>query len=162
MIEQQAQVVSVTEGMAAVRLGGRSGCAACDDGRGCGAGVFGRLLRRRPVVLELENTVGAHAGEPVIVGLPEQLFLRLAARFYLWPLLFALAGAALGHFLATVLLESGAGLADALALAGGLLAAAASFLRMRAAAPEFPASSAVHLLRVVGNSDLKHQQEVIS
>jgi len=155
MIEQQAQVVSVTEGRAAVRLGARSGCSACDAGRGCGAGLFGRLLKRRPVVLELENTVGARAGEPVIVGLPEQVFLRLAARFYLWPLLLALAGAALGHFLATELLASGPGLTDALTLAGGLLAAVAAFLRLRATAPEFPASSAVHVMRVVGNSDSK-------
>ncbi|MCH5375667.1 MAG: SoxR reducing system RseC family protein [Planctomycetes bacterium] len=148
MIEQQAQVVSVADGKAVVRIGANSGCAACDAGRGCGAGVFGRLLRRSPLVLELENPVGAHAGQPVVVGLPERLFLRLAARFYLTPLLCGLAGAAVGYYAATIL-QTGPGVTDALTLTGGLTAAWLVFLRLRSNGSEFPGTSAVHVLRVV-------------
>jgi sigma-E factor negative regulatory protein RseC len=97
MIEQQGEVLASSHGEALVRLGGRSGCAACDAGRGCGAGVFGRLLRRRPVVLPLGNAVGAQRGQAVIVGLPESWFLSLVARFYLYPLVAGLVGASLGH-----------------------------------------------------------------
>ncbi|MGD2127889.1 MAG: SoxR reducing system RseC family protein [Lysobacterales bacterium] len=161
MIEQQAQVLSVSGGKATVRIGAGSGCATCDAGKGCGGGVFGRMLRRRPVVLELDNTVGAGAGQPVVVGLPEKLFLKLTARFYLLPLLAGLAGVALGHLIAT-LQGMGPAAIDALALAGGVLAAASVFLGSRARPPEFPAASAVHVLRVVGKTGQKHQREVIS
>ena len=43
--------------MVQVRVGGQSGCAACDAGKGCGAGLFGKLLRRNPVELELVNEI---------------------------------------------------------------------------------------------------------
>jgi sigma-E factor negative regulatory protein RseC len=161
MIEQQAQVLSVSGGKVSVRIGAGSGCATCDAGKGCGGGVFGRLLRRRPVVLKLDNTVEAGAGQAVVVGLPERLFLKLTARFYLFPLLAGLGGVALGHLFAT-LGSAGPAVVDALALAGGVLTAAVFFLASRARPPEFPAASAVHVLRVVGKTGPKHQQEVIS
>ncbi|MEJ2385650.1 MAG: hypothetical protein P8Y54_14930 [Xanthomonadales bacterium] len=53
MIEQQGRVTGAAGSQVRVRLGGTSGCTTCDAGRGCGAGVFGRLLQRRPVELEL-------------------------------------------------------------------------------------------------------------
>ncbi|MEJ8566633.1 SoxR reducing system RseC family protein [Elongatibacter sediminis] len=119
MIEQQGCVIGVDGGTARIRVGPASGCPACDSGQGCGAGVFGRLLRRRPVELRLENGAGVEAGDAVFVGLPERLFLSLVARLYLLPLLAGLAGAALGHYLGTVADFSGARL-DLAALAGGV------------------------------------------
>ena len=88
MLEQQGQVVATAGGRASVRLGGQTGCAACDAGRGCGAGLFGRLLRRRPVVLEFDNHLDARCGQEVLVGLSERWFLQLVARFtwfLYWP-----------------------------------------------------------------------------
>ena len=96
MIEQQGLIVAVSGGTASVRLGGKSACTACNAGKGCGAGIFGRLLKRKPVVLELKNGPGARVGQSVMVGLPETLFLRLVFKFYLFPLLAGLAGAASG------------------------------------------------------------------
>ena len=92
MIEQQGRVVDATGARVRVRLGGTTGCTACDAGRGCGAGVFGRLLRRRPVELEFDNHVGAEPGQAVMVGLPESLFLALTLRLYLLPLLAGVLG----------------------------------------------------------------------
>ena len=140
-------MVGVVDGHAQVRLGGRSGCAACDAGKGCGAGIFSRLLRRRSLVLELYNSIGATQGQAVIVGLPERLFLGLVLRFYLLPLLAALAGAAIGHYLSW---RSGAspGLIDAVAVIGAALGGALTFRWTRSQAPEFFAGPAVHLLRL--------------
>lgn len=152
MLEQQGQVVSTAGGRASVRLGGRSGCAACDAGRGCGAGVFGRLLRRRPVILEFENDLEARAGQAVIVGVPEAWFLRLAARFYLWPLLAGLGGAAAGHYL-SMQMALGAGLRDLATLLAAVCAAALVVWRGRRGAIEFSDVSAVHLLRIAGRND---------
>lgn len=125
MIEQQGSVVGLDGPRALVRIGPVSGCPACEKGQGCGAGVFGRLLQRRPIVLSLANGLGARPGNTVRVAIPEGVFLRLAARFYLVPVLAALAGAAAGHHLG---IESGAsnGIVDMAAAAGalaGLLAA---------------------------------------
>lgn len=148
MIEQQGRVVSTGRRMASVQLGGRQGCSACDAGKGCGAGLFGRLLRKRPVVIELENGVAAGCGQAVMVGIPESVFLRLVTRLYLAPLLAALTGAVLGHFLA-VHWSLGAVGDDLLTLAGALVAAAAAIYAVRRTGREFPAAAMVHLLRTL-------------
>ena len=146
MIEQQGQVLAVSGDLASVRLGGSSGCPACDAGKGCGAGVFGRLLQRKPAVLDLDNTLDAHAGQAVVVGLPESLFLRLVFRLYLTPLLAGLAGAALGHYL-SVRAGAGPAVTDGLSLLGAIMAALIALAWSRKRSREFPNAIAVHLLR---------------
>jgi sigma-E factor negative regulatory protein RseC len=152
MLEQQGQVVAATDGRVSVRLGGQSGCAACDAGKGCGAGLFGRLLRRRPVELEFDNHVDARCGQAVVVGVPEQWFLRLVARFYLLPLLAGLGGAAVGHHVAVVL-QMGSGGRDSLTLAGAVVAGAVALWWNRARTPGVPDALALHLLRVVDDTN---------
>lgn len=152
MIEQQGRVVAADRGKAFVRLGGKAGCPACDAGRGCGAGVFGRMLRRRAMVMAFDNHLEARAGQAVVVGLPEAWFLSLVARFYLVPLLAALAGGVLGHHVSGQL-DAGTGMADLMTLVGALLGGAAAFWRNRRRAGEFPDSIDVHLLRVLDNHE---------
>jgi sigma-E factor negative regulatory protein RseC len=159
MIEQQGQVVAVSGGKASVRIGGKSGCAACDAGKGCGAGVFGRMLQRKPQVLEFQNDVNAVCGEAVVVGLPEALFLRLIARLYLFPVLAGLAGAVSGHFAGSVF-QAGRPGVDAFALLGALAAAVAVIAWNRKKFIEFPVNGAVHLLRVVNKTEFAKDEEV--
>lgn len=147
MIEQQGLVLSADREQVRVRLGARSACAVCERGQGCGAGVFGRLLQRKPVTLEFANSVHARVGEAVIVGLPESLFLRLLSLFYLLPLLAALGGAALGHYIC-MQTQATDGMADLVSLAAALLTGAAALLWGRLRSKEFPGRAAVHLLRV--------------
>jgi sigma-E factor negative regulatory protein RseC len=151
MIEQQGRVVDATGRRIRVRLGGTAGCTACDAGRGCGAGLFGRLLKRRPVDLEFDNTIDARPGQAVMVGLPEALFLRLTARLYLAPLLAGLAGAAAGHALAIRAGLAGGAL-DLAALAGGLLLAGAVLVYTRRRLAEFSPGGAVKVLGIVNPS----------
>jgi sigma-E factor negative regulatory protein RseC len=148
MIEQQGKVIAVADGRAHVRLGGSSGCASCNAGKGCGAGLFGRLLKRAPVVLELENGVNALNGEAVMVGISEVIYLRLIFGLYLFPLIAGLAGVAAGFYLSMQLELSPAG-SDATALLCGLLFGAIAVLRNRQGSREFPESFIVHLLRVI-------------
>lgn len=146
MIEQQGQVISVTRETVAVRLGGDSACSACNAGKGCGAGIFGRLLNRKPVVLDLPNGLGSPVGQAVVVGLPESLLLRLVLRLYLVPLLTGLAGAVLGHYIGV---RNGAGdaMVDGAALLGAILAGAVALAWNRKREDEFPTGNAVHVLR---------------
>ena len=152
MIEQQGKVVSAGGGMIQVRLGASSGCSACDAGKGCGAGVFGRLLQRKPVVLEFKNSLGTQEGQAVVVGLPETLFLALVMRLYFYPLLAGLFGAVAGHWLAGRA-QFGPGLTDFSALAGSFVFAAWVVWRNRRRQIEFPGDSTVHLLRNVSCKD---------
>lgn len=141
---------------ATVRIGGQAGCSACDAGRGCGAGVFGSLLRRRPVRMQLDNTIEAECGQAVMVGLPESLFLRLVLRFYLLPLLSGLVGGVAGHYLA-VRFGAGLPLSDLLTLAFAVLGGLLALWKNRAIRSEFSEISAVHLLRTAGERETKEE-----
>lgn len=152
MIEQQGEVIAAGDGQARVRLGGRPGCAACVAGRGCGAGIFGRLLRRQSVELAFENHLGVSTGQAVMVGLPEAWFLRLVARFYLYPLLAALVVAAFGHYLSGVL-GFGPAVSDAVTLLAAVLGGAAMMWLNRERSAGSPGSATLHLLRVVNNHE---------
>lgn len=122
MIEQSGQLMRTSDGRAWVRLGGQVGCPACDAGHGCGAGLFGRLLRRRQVEIELDNPIGAQAGQAVRVGLPETAFLALVWNAWGLPLLAGLAGSLICHQI-LVPMAVGHALRDAATLAAGIAAA---------------------------------------
>lgn len=110
--------------------------------------MFGRLVQRKPVEMDFENTVGATAGQAVVVGLPEILFLSLALRLYLYPLLAGLLGAVAGYALASKMHVAG-GWIDLSTLASAIIAAAWVLRRNRSRPVEFPQKVAVHLLRTV-------------
>jgi sigma-E factor negative regulatory protein RseC len=98
MIEQNVQVVRCQDERLWVQVGSQTGCTACEDGRGCGAGVFSRLLRRKPLVLELpRNGLDIDAGQMMTLAIPERVYLSLVFGSYGWPLLAALAGASVGY-----------------------------------------------------------------
>ncbi len=128
MIEQQGRIVSLTGRRAMIAIGASSGCPACDAGKGCGAGIFGLMMMRKPLLLELDNPLQLKAGEGVMVGIPEAFFLGLLARLYLLPLMAGMIGAALGHSLADGLHLQSA-YQDLLALLGALFLAFMTLLK---------------------------------
>lgn len=104
---------------ALAEIGSQSGCPACDAGEGCGAGLFGRLLRRKPMRIRLRHSGFVTAGQAVSLGLREALFLRLVLRLYGWPVLAGLAGGLGGQVIAAQL-GAGPGASDLAVLIGGL------------------------------------------
>ncbi len=122
MIEQNVQVVRRSNERMWVRMGSRSGCTACDNGNGCGAGVFSKLLQGKPVIIELACTdTSIRPGQMVTLGFPERAYLKLVFAYYGWPLLAALMGAFLAYRIG-IWLQPGPAMLDLLTLAGGLLA----------------------------------------
>ncbi len=122
MIEQSVQVVRCEDESVWVRLGGVSGCSRCDSGKGCGAGVFAKLLQRKPVLLELKRQdISVKPGQMVSLSFPEQVYLKLVLDYYGWPLLMALVGAFAGYRLG-LWLQFGPVLLDVSTLVVGLLA----------------------------------------
>lgn len=152
MIAQQGRVVATTNDNAVVRIGGTSGCAACDAGKGCGAGVFGRLLRNRQVTVEVPNRIRADVGQAVELGISEQRFLALVLRLYAVPLLAGLLGAMAGFGVAIRFGFVGVAL-DAWTLAAGLLVAGGALRLSRRSLREFPMQTAVHLLQAAKTSE---------
>jgi len=123
MIEQNVQVLRCDAEQLWVRMGSQTGCAACDNGKGCGAGLFAKLIQHKPVILELaRRDVEVEAGQMLTLAFPERLYLKLVFASYGWPLLAALAGALGGYGLGTWL-QFGAVLIDVVTFSGGILAA---------------------------------------
>lgn len=137
MIEQNVQVLRCNDEQLWVRMGTQSGCAACDNGKGCGAGLFVKLIRRKPVILELaRNDIDVEEGQMLTLAFPESLYLKLVVTAYAWPLLAALAGALAGYAFG-VSLQFRPVFVDAVTLSGGLLAAWLSIRYIRSRnAPE--------------------------
>ena len=132
MIEQQGRIVRNQGHRAWVEIGPRAGCSACDSGQGCGAGLFGRLLRRRPMTIEVENHSGLVVGRSVILGIPELFFLRLVLRLYALPLLAGLIGALACHEISAAY-DWSKGATDLLTLAGLAGGAWVTMVRQRKA-----------------------------
>jgi len=144
MIEQQGRVVLVKANEAGVEIGAFTGCSVCDAGKGCGAGIFAQLLRRKPVVLLVRNAIDALPGQVVTLGIPEKMFLRILFRLYLVPLLSALAGAVAGNYLADTL-QTGAGLVDVMTLLGAALAFGSALFLSRGSNAELPCGLKIQL-----------------
>ena len=150
MIEQQGQVVSQRGGSLGIRMGATPGCSLCAQGKGCGAGIFGRLLARRPVEIWLPNTISARPGQLVGVGIPESVFLSLLARLYLLPLLAGLAGGGLAHYLGGALDAENA-VSDGMVLLGAMLLGGLVLWSGRRTRADFSQKMNLKLLRVVPN-----------
>ena len=124
MIEQNVQVVRCQDERLWVRMGIQSGCTACDNGQGCGAGLFAKLLQRKPVVIELDRKgLDVEVGQMVTLAFPEKIYLKLVLASYGWPLIAALAGAFVGYGLGSWL-QLDPVLIDVATLGCGLLAGA--------------------------------------
>ncbi len=92
MIEQNVQVLRCDGESLCVRMGSQPGCTACDNGKGCGAGLFASLIRHKPVVLELaRNGLDVEAGQMLTIAFPEQVYMKMVLVCYGWPLMAALA-----------------------------------------------------------------------
>jgi len=122
MIEQKAKVVRCQDSRILVRLGAQSGCAACDAGQGCGAGLFARLLQHGPAEFEVDRgDLDVVPGQVVTLALPERLYLKIVLAFYAWPLLAALVAALfVDNLLAGA--APGSAVLDGVTLAAALLA----------------------------------------
>jgi sigma-E factor negative regulatory protein RseC len=146
MIEQQGRIIATSLTKASVLVGPSSGCPACDAGKGCGAGIFGRLIARKPITLELDNSIRASKGQAVVVGIPESVFLILLFWLYLLPLLAAMVGAALGHYLGFKMGSSHV-VQDAWTLLTALIFAVLTLLISKAYQKRQPRNERVKLMR---------------
>lgn len=97
MIEEQGTVVDTSAVAAVVQATRRSSCGSCGAAAGCGTSLLDRFLGRRPLLLEVDNSLDVVIGDRVVVGVPEASMLRAAAAAYLGPLAGLILGAVIGR-----------------------------------------------------------------
>jgi sigma-E factor negative regulatory protein RseC len=115
---QVAEVLESRGGQIRLRFARPRSCQRCSEGRGCGAGVFGALFRRRDLELDMPGTPELEVGQWVRVGIPSATLLLTAFAVYGLPLAGFLIGALPAHWWIESPLWR-----DLLSLVGGLVLA---------------------------------------
>jgi sigma-E factor negative regulatory protein RseC len=96
LIEQDARVVAVGDGLAWVETRLASACGSCTVSGGCGTSVVAKLFGEKPRRFAVTDPVGVAVGDPVVIGIADSALARAALLAYLLPL----AGLILAAFLA--------------------------------------------------------------
>jgi len=100
MIEENGQVVKVEDdGMVWVETRRPNACGACADRQGCGTSVLASVLGQRQAPVRVINSIGAVAGDRVVIGVSESGLLRGSLAVYAVPLAGLFVGALAGHYL---------------------------------------------------------------
>lgn len=127
-------VISVDErapagSRALIGVAARDVCRRCAEGRGCGAGVFGRQNTERRLVLPVPEGVRVRTGQKVTLVIEPRRLLAASLYAYGWPLAGMLSGVLAAYAIAP---------GDAATLAGAIagLGAGAVLARRRLAATE--------------------------
>ena len=90
MIEETGTVVELDGEHIWVETRSRSACSHCGvggDNGSCGTSVVAKLFGVRRNRLRLYNSLNAHPGQQVVVGIPDKVLVAVSLRAYLLPLL---------------------------------------------------------------------------
>lgn len=104
MVEQEAKVITVEGDQLVLEAETTSSCQACEVKSGCGTSVLSKWVGRKFTHFQAKNTVDAHVGDQVVVGLSEAALVRGSVSIYLLPLL----GMIIAAVIADVLLSQDA------------------------------------------------------
>lgn len=97
MIQEQAIVVGIHQGVASLEILRNKPCGLCGQTRGCGISIWGRLFGHRANIFKVKNTVNAVVDDVVTVGIQENALLLSAVIVYGVPLLTLILGAAFAN-----------------------------------------------------------------
>ena len=146
MIEEQARVVAIHDGIAEVVAERRSSCGSCSAKSGCGTSLLASWLPNRRLIFRARNDIGAKVGDAVVIGLEEARLQKGSLLLYALPLSGLLIGAVGGEQL-----FSSFGLqAELGSVLFGLLGLIVAFVAVKrfSASAEWRDDAAVKLLRV--------------
>lgn len=86
MIEEQAIVTGLDGDRAMIQMQRHSACSHCELNSGCGTGAIGRLLGHRSKPLTIRNKHNLKTGDSVVLGMPDEAFLKASLLIYGLPL----------------------------------------------------------------------------
>ncbi len=96
MIETEAYVISVADGMAWVETRPHQACPNCDPVHGCRSLSIARVFALKPQQYQVLDPLHSQPGDQVVVAVAEQALTRSALLGYVVPLLALFFGAMLG------------------------------------------------------------------
>ena len=128
MIEEQARVVAVDDGMVEMQVQRQTACDACSVNKGCGTGVLAKAIGVKPMRLRVRSALPLKVGDTVIVGIEDRMLVRSSFLVYALPLLLLLAGALFADFMAANLAVENS---DIVTIAGGIGGLMAGFFWLR-------------------------------
>ena len=100
MIEESGRVVALEEGAVWVETLRKTTCSSCSANAGCGQGLMDKLgVGRQRGFVRVLSDLQLSLDDVVVIGIREDLVLRMAVLVYLLPLLGLLAGALLASSL---------------------------------------------------------------
>jgi len=121
VIEQCARVIAVQSGQAHLLVRKQSACLQCENGTGCGGGIFNRLTPERSYEFSVANTLDAQVDDQITIGITPRSLLLASLLFYLTPIAMMLLTTAWAAFYSAqdlvVVLSAIIGLAAGLMLA---------------------------------------------
>lgn len=103
MIEERAQVLAVDGDTVLLQTQRQSTCGSCSVKSGCGTSVLASVVGKKISQLQVANTLGARAGDEVVLGLEENALVTGSLLVYMLPLFMLLLGAMAGEGLADYL-----------------------------------------------------------
>lgn len=115
------------QSLAVVSVAARDVCRRCAEGRGCGAGIFGRDQRECRLEVSIPDTARLDVGQSVTLAIDERRLFAASLLVYGWPL----AGMAVGA-LAAQAFTAGDSAAILGALLGLVVGSAAARRRLQA------------------------------
>jgi sigma-E factor negative regulatory protein RseC len=128
MMTETAQVIAVEGDHAWVETQRKSTCGSCAVQKGCGTSVLAKVLGNRTSRIRVINSIGATAGDMVVIGVEDGMLVRTSFAVYAMPLILLLLGGVGGGMLADALQwQSGEGATTV----GGVLGLALGFLWLR-------------------------------
>lgn len=105
MIEMQARVVAIENGMAVVEPISGGSCSSCASSSnttqspGCGADQIGQIFTLKIKNYRVINSISSRIGDEVIIGIEDGAILRGSAAVYMLPLALVFIGATTAHYL---------------------------------------------------------------
>ena len=150
MIEEQARVIGVINGVAEIVTQRPSACGSCAAKQGCGTSMLAAWLPHRQLNFHIVNDIDARVGDLVVVGLDERVLQRGSLLLYAVPLAGLLTGAIAGERLFAQFgwsSELGAVLLGLLGLTVSL-----GLVRRSAAERVIAGEGGIRLLRVAGRT----------
>ena len=144
MLEAMAKVVAADDGSLWVEAQSRGTCGHCTNSS-CTSSVLSKLFGARRNRLQMENSLGACAGQQVVIGIPDELLLRASVCAYLLPLVM---------MLLTALVASALGLREAIQSLLALCGLAVGFLMLHWATQSLQQQFKPQLLRIVNQTEV--------
>ena len=99
MLETSATVIALQQNEVLLKVEPSPTCGGCAASTDCSASLFSQFMGRKCVYLSVVNTVNAHTGQQVVIGVPERGIQHGLFSILFVPLIFLMCFSCVGEVL---------------------------------------------------------------